>query len=98
MQALTDELTGLPNRRRLDQELRAAVGSGGGPVGLLMLDLDRFKDVNDRFGHQRGDAILVEVADRLREQVRDVDTVARYGGEEIVVILPETGEDGAEQA
>jgi diguanylate cyclase (GGDEF)-like protein len=62
-----------------------------------MLDLDHFKGVNDSFGHQRGDAVLVELAARIRAEVRDVDTVARYGGEEIVVILPETDADGAGQ-
>ncbi|MCU1673834.1 MAG: diguanylate cyclase with sensor, partial [Frankiales bacterium] len=54
--------------------------------------------VNDTYGHQRGDAVLVELAARVRAQVRDVDTVARYGGEEVVVILPETDEDGAVHA
>jgi diguanylate cyclase (GGDEF)-like protein len=69
----------------------------GRPLALLMLDLDHFKNVNDTYGHQRGDAVLVELAARVRAQVRDVDTVARYGGEEIVVILPETDESGAVQ-
>ena len=68
------------------------------PLALLMLDLDHFKNVNDTFGHQRGDAVLVELAARVRGQVRDVDTVARYGGEEVVVVLPETDEAGAVRA
>jgi diguanylate cyclase (GGDEF)-like protein len=63
-----------------------------------MLDIDLFKSVNDTYGHQRGDAVLVELAARVRGEVRDVDTVARYGGEEVVVILPETDEAGAAQA
>jgi diguanylate cyclase (GGDEF)-like protein len=63
-----------------------------------MLDLDHFKKVNDTLGHPRGDAVLVELAARLRAEVREVDTVARYGGEELVVILPETDEAGAAQA
>jgi diguanylate cyclase (GGDEF)-like protein len=98
--SLTDGLTGLWNYRYFSMAIgkeieRAARFSR--PLALLMIDLDRFKDVNDRFGHQRGDAVLADLAARLRQQVRDVDTVARYGGEEVVVILPETDEDGAVQ-
>jgi diguanylate cyclase len=89
-QALTDELTGLPNRRRLDQALRAAVGSGDAPVGLLMLDLDRFKDVNDALGHPSGDTLLVEVANRLQAHVGGDELVARLGGDEFAVVLPGT--------
>ncbi len=69
----------------------------GRPLALLMLDLDHFKRVNDTYGHQRGDEVLVELAGRIKLVVRDVDTVARYGGEEIVVILPETDVEGAAQ-
>jgi diguanylate cyclase (GGDEF)-like protein len=60
-----------------------------------MLDLDRFKQVNDRYGHQMGDAVLIELASRMRTEVREVDTLARYGGEEFVVVLPETDATGA---
>ena len=98
VQALTDELTGLPNRRRLDQELRAAVGSGGGPVGLLMLDLDRFKDVNDALGHPSGDTLLVEVARRLQGHVTGRELVARLGGDEFAVLLPGTTADALLEA
>jgi diguanylate cyclase (GGDEF)-like protein len=63
-----------------------------------MLDIDHFKHVNDTLGHQRGDAVLVELAQRVSGEVREVDTVARYGGEELVVVLPETDVHGAEQA
>jgi two-component system, cell cycle response regulator len=59
-----------------------------------MLDLDHFKSVNDRFGHQRGDEVLVEFAGRVTGSVRDIDTFARYGGEEFVLILPETNLEG----
>jgi diguanylate cyclase (GGDEF)-like protein len=98
--AITDELTGLPNYRyfamTLGKEIERAARFSR-PLSLLMLDLDLFKGVNDTFGHQRGDAVLVELAARIRGEVRDVDTVARYGGEEIVVILPETDADGLAQ-
>jgi diguanylate cyclase (GGDEF)-like protein len=90
VQALTDELTGLPNRRSLDQALRAALSSGDSPVGLLMLDLDRFKDVNDALGHPSGDTLLIEVAARLRDHVGDDGLVARLGGDEFAVLLPGT--------
>ncbi|MDX6214570.1 MAG: hypothetical protein QOG99_154 [Frankiales bacterium] len=98
--SITDGLTGLWNYRYFTMTVakeieRAARFSR--PLALLMLDLDHFKGVNDSFGHQRGDAVLVELAGRIRAEVRDVDTVARYGGEEIVVILPETDADGAGQ-
>ncbi|MCU1602864.1 MAG: diguanylate cyclase with sensor [Frankiales bacterium] len=98
--SITDGLTGLWNYRYFTMTVakeieRAARFSR--PLALLMLDLDHFKGVNDSFGHQRGDAVLIELAGRIRGEVRDVDTVARYGGEEIVVILPETDAEGAAQ-
>jgi diguanylate cyclase (GGDEF)-like protein len=99
--AVTDELTGLANYRSFLETINREIDRStrfGRPVGLLLLDLDHFKTVNDTFGHQRGDEVLVELAARLRAQVRDVDTVARYGGEELVVVLPETDQTGAEQA
>jgi diguanylate cyclase (GGDEF)-like protein len=98
--SITDGLTGLWNYRyftmTVSKEIERAARFGR-PLALLMLDLDHFKDVNDTFGHQRGDAVLIELAGRIRGEVRDVDTVARYGGEEIVVVLPETDEAGAAQ-
>ncbi|MCW2706548.1 MAG: diguanylate cyclase with sensor [Frankiales bacterium] len=98
--SITDGLTGLWNYRYFTMTIakeieRAARFSR--PLALLMLDLDHFKGVNDSFGHQRGDAVLIELAARLRSEVRDVDIVARYGGEEIVIVLPETDADGAAQ-
>jgi two-component system cell cycle response regulator len=99
--SITDGLTGLWNYRyftmTIGKEIERAARFGR-PLSLLLLDLDHFKLVNDVYGHQRGDAVLVELAGRIRGQVRDVDTVARYGGEEFVVILPETDEEGAVQA
>jgi diguanylate cyclase (GGDEF)-like protein len=62
-----------------------------------MIDIDHFKQVNDQHGHARGDAVLRELAHRVQEQIREVDTFARYGGEEVVVVLPETTVEGANQ-
>jgi diguanylate cyclase (GGDEF)-like protein len=99
--SVTDGLTGLANYRgftvTVGKEVERAVRFER-PLALLLLDLDHFKLVNDVWGHPRGDAVLVELATRVRAQVRDVDTLARYGGEEFVVVLPETGEAGAVQA
>jgi diguanylate cyclase (GGDEF)-like protein len=89
--ALQDPLTDLPNRRLLAERLeRAAALSArsGGRVGLLLLDVDRFKEVNDTLGHDRGDRLLQQVADRLKRSVRDMDTVARLGGDEFAILLP----------
>jgi diguanylate cyclase (GGDEF)-like protein len=99
--SITDGLTGLWNYRYFTMSVTKEIERASRfdrPLALLMLDLDHFKDVNDSFGHQRGDAVLIELAGRIRAEARDVDTVARYGGEEIVVVLPETDEAGARQA
>ncbi len=99
--SITDGLTGLWNYRYFTMTVTKEIERAsrfGRPLSLLMLDLDHFKEVNDSYGHQRGDAVLVELAGRIRAEARDVDTVARYGGEEIVVVLPETDEAGARQA
>jgi diguanylate cyclase (GGDEF)-like protein len=89
-QAMTDPLTGLANRRAFEAELARACGlaaRGGGAFALLHLDLDYFKTVNDTMGHAAGDAVLVAVADILREETRQSDMVARVGGDEFVILL-----------
>lgn len=86
-QASHDELTGLANRRRLLDEIHR-VADGSGSVAVLLLDLDRFKNINDSLGHDRGDELLVVIADRLRLAVRPGDLVARLGGDEFAVVLP----------
>ena len=90
-QALYDPLTELPNRTLFDDRLSAALAtrSSSGFLAVLLLDIDDFKGVNDTYGHETGDALLVAVASRLRESVRDVDTAARLGGDEFVVVLPD---------
>jgi diguanylate cyclase (GGDEF)-like protein/PAS domain S-box-containing protein len=88
-QALRDPLTRLPNRLLLMDRTRQAlarIGRSGGVVALLFIDLDRFKAVNDNFGHDVGDRLLIAVAERLAEMMRDSDTVARLGGDEFVIL------------
>ncbi|RYF02009.1 MAG: EAL domain-containing protein [Comamonadaceae bacterium] len=89
--AYFDVLTGLPNRRMLTDRLalaRMAAQRSGGHAALLFIDLDNFKDLNDTQGHHTGDRLLVQVAGRLKDCVRDTDTVARFGGDEFVVLAP----------
>ena len=97
--ATHDELTGLANRRLLLRRLDRAMGWAdrySHDLSVLALDLDHFKQLNDREGHAAGDAALVSVAEVLRALARSVDTVARTGGEELIVLLPETDARGAE--
>ena len=96
--SLTDPLTGLWNYRYLRESIRREVERAsrfGRMLAVLALDLDRFKEVNDTYGHAAGDAVLVEFARRIRGVVREVDLAFRQGGEEFVVLLPETDADGA---
>lgn len=87
--AWLDPLTGLLNRRGLDNKARRyEANSAHETFSLIALDLDGFKQINDRFGHEAGDKVLVEVAHIMRDTVRDVDHVARIGGEEFVILLP----------
>jgi diguanylate cyclase (GGDEF)-like protein/PAS domain S-box-containing protein len=94
--AFHDALTKLPNRRLLDDRLRQAMAGSKrrGCYGAVMfLDLDNFKPLNDLYGHRVGDMLLVEVADRLKSCIREMDTVARFGGDEFVVIVSELAAD-----
>ncbi len=92
--AIYDTLTGLYNRRYLEERLITETQKafyGGSPLSLVMVDIDHFKKVNDTFGHTTGDLVLKEIASLLKNSVRKKDTVARYGGEEFILILPEAG-------
>lgn len=89
--ARTDTLTGLPNRRALEEFFRKAQAESmerGQPLSVLLIDIDHFKKFNDDFGHGVGDQVLRLVAKALRDRVRDIDLPARYGGEELVAVLP----------
>jgi diguanylate cyclase (GGDEF)-like protein len=97
--AFFDALTSLPNRRLLDDRLAQVMASSkrSGSYGALMfLDLDNFKPLNDSHGHAIGDLLLIEVANRLKSCVREIDTVARFGGDEFVVLISELNTDKAQ--
>jgi two-component system cell cycle response regulator len=97
--ALTDPLTGLYNQRYLRRHLSSLMDSGQGrQLAVLMVDVDHFKSVNDRYGHASGDRALRLIADSLRVNTRVFDSVARYGGEEFVVVMPGTGPEEAAAA
>ncbi len=90
--ALHDQLTGLPNRRLLGDRLKqetARASRLGRRLGLLVVDIDNFKQINDGYGHKEGDQVIVSVAKHLRETLRSVDTVCRWGGDELVILLSE---------
>lgn len=92
IQAHHDQLTGLPNRILLDDRLQQAIEHSQRtqlPTWVVFLDLDRFKYINDSMGHQLGDQVLIEVAKRLQKATRDTDTVARFGGDEFIIVLQE---------
>lgn len=98
--AITDQLTGLHNRRYMAGQLQALVSRaarGGDPVAVLLIDIDHFKSINDGFGHDVGDEVLRDFAARLATNVRAVDLACRYGGEEFVVVMPDTGMEAAER-
>jgi two-component system cell cycle response regulator len=96
--AVTDPLTGLNNRRYLDSHLNALFNRSmarGRPLSVLITDIDRFKQVNDTYGHDGGDEVLKEFASRIRTTVRGADLACRYGGEEFVVVMPDTSPEVA---
>jgi two-component system cell cycle response regulator len=96
----TDALTGLANRRHLQEQLTIAAALArrhGGRMGVLMIDVDHFKSINDRFGHDVGDAVLREVAARLEATARAEDLVGRWGGEEFLVVAPSTDAPGVRE-
>jgi diguanylate cyclase (GGDEF)-like protein len=96
-ESLTDELTQLPNRRALDQALADEIERykrSGAELGLVLLDLDKFKQINDEYGHPQGDLVLQEVAKVLAATSREIDHPARYGGEEFAVVVPGTDLEG----
>jgi diguanylate cyclase (GGDEF)-like protein len=98
--AATDSLTGLPNNRSAADALKRMAAQAGrtlNPLGALLLDLDFFKQINDRFGHAAGDNVLAAVGDVLLNSVRASDFVGRYGGEEFLALLPNTDLEGAEK-
>ncbi|MBI3778590.1 MAG: EAL domain-containing protein [Gammaproteobacteria bacterium] len=99
--AFTDPLTKLPNRTLFHERLEQAIEEAKRdyrPFALLLMDLDRFKDINDTLGHQVGDLLLQQVAARLRSKLRDIDTVARMGGDEFAILLPAVSDKHATMA
>jgi len=97
-ESITDNLTGLSNRRAFDDALTGELERArrfGGTLGLVLIDLDNFKAINDTYGHPQGDLVLREVARVLRESSREIDHPARYGGEELALVLPGTDLEGA---
>ena len=98
--AYHDGLTDLANRRRFNEDLKHLLAESrrGQPFGLLLIDLDRFKQINDMHGHDAGDAVLTTVAERLRRVVRDIDHIARLGGDEFAVLLANVGDRTAVDA
>ncbi len=97
-QAVTDPLTGLWNRRHMAETLErevARAGRFGHPISLIILDVDDFKQINDREGHLQGDIVLETVAQAVRDGTRSIDVAARYGGDELAVVLVETDREGA---
>ncbi len=96
--AFVDDLTGVFNRRKIMEVFDSEFGRTnryGSSLAVMMLDIDYFKHVNDKYGHEAGDCVLVEFARRVKDQIRETDFLGRFGGEEFLVIMPETGSVGA---
>ena len=96
--SITDELTGLLNRRELDRRMRIALRHAdetGDPLGVLLLDADHFKQINDTHGHAVGDSVLVKLGELLGQAGRDADIIGRFGGEEFLLVLPGSNLDGS---
>jgi len=97
--ALTDTLTGIPNRRNITNLLGKEISRckrNGGTFSLIMCDIDFFKKVNDTYGHDTGDYVLQRISEMIQDYIRKQDVVARWGGEEFLIMLPETGVEDAE--
>jgi diguanylate cyclase (GGDEF)-like protein len=98
LRAATDALTGLPNRRAIDDHLKRLLAQAGRsltPMSAILLDLDHFKEINDTYGHERGDEVLAAVGALMRSELRGGDFAGRNGGEEFIVMLPDTDRGGA---
>jgi diguanylate cyclase (GGDEF)-like protein len=96
--SITDKLTGLFNRIHLDQSLTEEVQRSSRstqPFSIILLDIDHFKQINDDYGHPAGDAVLITIAELLRDNTRQIDVVGRWGGEEFLIICPQTDQAGA---
>jgi diguanylate cyclase (GGDEF)-like protein len=96
--ALTDGLTGLPNRRAADDTLKrmaAHAGRSTSPLGAVLFDLDHFKQINDLAGHEKGDEVLAAVGAAVTSNLRASDFAGRFGGEEFILLLPDTDREGA---
>lgn len=99
--AATDVLTGLLNRRALERRLRntlASIKRGASPAAIVMIDIDNFKHINDNYGHPVGDRVIKRFAQRCRSIIRQADVLARWGGEEFMLLMPHTSVDEAYQA
>ena len=97
--AMTDGLTGIANRHAYNELIAKEIGRykrNNTPFAFLLFDIDNFKYINDTYGHEVGDTVIIDVAHILKDHIRDIDFIARYGGEEFVVVLPETNINAAE--